>query len=184
MKRAIALLFALTLVLTACGDDDAGTDSGAGADSPVVDDLTQEILEGSGSPSDVPLSDEQAACFAVGLVDEFGGDAMVEAIQLEFDEFMAQASAEDRLTVVDTMLDCVDFSSTMSAEFDGAISSESATCLADAFVGSDAFRSALANSFDGSGADPFEDPALLEEMLPAMLECLSAEELVQLGGDG
>lgn len=184
MKRAIALLFTVALVVSACGDDDSGNSATTGAVSPVVEDLTQEILTGDGPDSDVPFTQEQAACFAAGLVDEFGSEAMADALQMSFDEFMAGATPEQRLTVVDQMLDCVDFASMMTAEFGGTISDESARCLGDAFVGADAFRTALANSFDDSGTDPFDDPALLEEMLPAMLECLSAEELIQLGNEG
>lgn len=184
MKRAIALLFAMALVAVACGDDDGGATTTAGAVSPVVADLTQEILSGDGPDSDVPFTQEQAACFAAGLVDEFGGEVMADALQMSFEEFMAGATSDQRLTVVDQMLDCVDFSAMMTAEFGGTISDDSARCLGDAFVGADAFRAALANSFDQSGTDPFDDPALLEEMLPAMLECLSAEELIQLGGNG
>jgi hypothetical protein len=181
MKRISALLLALALALAACGGDDAGG-GGASADSDVVDDLTQEILEGSGAGSDTPFTDEQAACFALGLVDEFGAETMVEALQMEFEEFMAAASPGERAVVVDTMLDCVDFGALMAAELGDAISAESASCIGDAFTNSDAFREALANSFDESGGDPFEDDAMFAEVFPAMLECLSAEELANLGG--
>lgn len=194
MKRAAALLIVLALVLAACGDDDttattAGSDgttattAGAPATTAaggqdVIDELTQELLD----ESDTPFTDEQAACFAVGLVDEFGGEFMVNALQMSFDDFMAQASQDERMTVVDTMLECVDFGAMMVAEVDGAISDESARCIGDAFAASEAFRTALANSFDATAGDPFEDDALMAEVFPSLLECLSAEELLQLGG--
>lgn len=184
MKRTFALLFVLALVVSACGDDDTGGDGPGGGDAPagLVDDLTEQILGGSATSSDVPFDDEQAACFAVGLIDEFGAEAMVDALQMEFDEFMAQASNSERMSVVNTMLDCVDFEEMMAAEFGGALSDESARCVSEAFVGSDAFRQALANSFDATATDPFDDPAVIEELLPAMLGCMSAEELANLGG--
>jgi hypothetical protein len=189
MKRAAALLIALVLVLAACGDDDAGTDTTAGdttattsaGGGDVVDELTREILSDSSTGSD-GFTEEQAACFAVGLVDEFGAEVMVDALQMEFEEFMAAASLEDRMTVVDTMLDCVDFGAVMVAELDGEISAESANCIGDAFGNSEAFRNALANSFDGSATDPFDDPALMEDILPAMFECLTEEELTAIMG--
>jgi hypothetical protein len=185
MKRAAALLIALVLVLAACGDDDAATDTttattGAGSGT-VVDELTQEILSDSSVGSD-GFTEEQAACFAVGLVDEFGAEVMVDALQMEFDDFMAASSLEDRMTVVDTMLGCVDFGAVMVAELDGEISAESANCIGDAFGNSEAFRNALANSFDGSAADPFDDPALMEDILPAMFECLTEDELAAILG--
>jgi hypothetical protein len=190
MKRAAALLIALVLVLAACGDDDAGADTTtgdptatAGASSDIVEQLTQEILTDSSAGSDTSFTEEQAACFAVGLVDEFGADVMVDALQMEFEEFMTAASSEDRMTVVDTMLGCVDFGEVMTAELDGEISAESANCIGDAFGNSEAFRNALANSFDTSATDPFDDPALMEEMIPAMFECLTEDELgAILGG--
>ena len=188
MNRAVALLFALALVVTACGDDDATDNTGAptptdAASSAVINELQQEILAGADTGSDIPLDDAQALCFASGLVGEFGAEAMGQAVQMEFEEFMAQATPAERLIVVDTMLGCVDFTETMAGQFDGAISAEAATCLSDSFIGSDAFRTALANSFGSADTDPFEDPALVAEMLPAMLECLTAEELLNLGSD-
>ena len=95
---------------------------------------------------------------------------------------MAGATAEQRMTVVDTMLDCVDFGAVMVAELEGEISAESAACIGDAFGNSEAFRTALANSFDSSATDPFEDWALMEDMIPAMFECLTEEELTAIMG--
>lgn len=179
MKRAAALLITVMLLLAACGDDDAGTTE---ADEALVGDLTQEILEGSTTGADAAFTEEQAACFAVGLLDEFGADAMVEALQMDFEEFMAEASTDERMTVVDTMLECVDFGAVMVAELEGEISAESAACIGDAFGDSEAFRTALANSFDGSTADPLDDPALIQDVLPAILQCLTEDELAELFG--
>ena len=46
-------------------------------------------------------------------------ETMGQAISMEFEEFMAGATAEQRMTVVDTMLDCVDFGAVMVAELEG-----------------------------------------------------------------
>jgi hypothetical protein len=180
MKRLTTIVLALALVATACGDDDA---TGAGLDSDdqaIADELTAEILGGSGT--DVPLNAEEAGCFAAGLVDELGGDVMADAIQMEFEEFMAGASTDQRLIVVDTMMECIDFGEMMVAQFGGAIDDDAARCLGDAFAANDAFRAALASSFEGSDTDPFENDEVIAALLPAMLECLSPEQLVDLGG--
>lgn len=188
MKKVIVAVFALALIAAACGDDDATAttvaNGGTSANSALIKGLTEQIQGSSTSPGDVPLSDEQAACFATNLIDTFGGQRIAEAMDMEFEQFMAQASTEERLTVVDSMLGCIDFGTVMAAQFGDVVSADSARCMGDAFVGSTAFRTALANSFGPSSADPFEDPALLEEMLPAMLECFTAEELINLGQQG
>lgn len=180
MRRALAFVFALVLVVAACGDD-----AGGGENTELVESLTEKITESSDDGGgDVPFDDEQAACFAGALIEEFGADRMAEAVTMEFDEFMAGATDEERLAVIDSMFTCVDFAEVLAAEFSGAVSAESAECLADAFVGSEVFRDAMADSFGDDTADPFDDPDLMTEMLPAMLECLSAEELVELGEAG
>lgn len=126
------------------------------------------------------MSNEDAACFAGGLIDEFGAARIAEAIDLEFEEFMRSATRAERRSVVDTMLGCANFGALFTQQFSGAISAESASCLADSFLGSDGFRDALADS-SASGDSAFDDPDLQAELLPAMLDCLSAEELIQLG---
>jgi hypothetical protein len=168
----------MVLVAGACGDDD----SASGSDDELVGGLTQLILDDTDT-GDVPFTEQDAACFAKGLVNELGGARMVEAMEMEFEEFMDQASAAERREVVDIMLECVDFGGLLTAEFSTAISAESSQCLSDAFVGSSAFRDALADSFGTAAADPFDDPAVQEELIPAMFNCLSAEELVQLGNE-
>jgi hypothetical protein len=179
VKRLIPALLALLLVLAACGDDDGG-DAAAGGDDELVSGLTEQILSDTDG-DDFPLTNAQAGCFAEGLINEFGGERMIEAMDMEFEEFMAGASTSERRQVVDTLIDCADFGEMLTAEFSADVSPESSKCLADAFTGSEAFRDALANSFGSEAGDPFEDPALFEAIFPAMLECLSPEELLQLG---
>lgn len=179
MNRMIPALLALLLVLAACGDDDGG-DASPGADDDLVSGLTEQILSDTDT-DDFPLTNAQAGCFAEGLIGEFGGERMVEAMDMEFEDFMTGASQTERRQVVDTLLECADFGAMLTAEFSSDVSPESSRCLADAFTGSDVFRDALANSFGSDAGDPFEDPALFEAIFPAMLECLSPEELLQLG---
>ena len=182
MRQVMAILLALTLVLAACGGDDSGATSDTeGANGELISNLAAQINSGQTS-SQLGLTDDDAVCFAGGLIDALGGERMAGALQLDFEEFMSGATIEERRTVVDTLFDCIDFGALMIQEAAGEISAASANCLGDAIAASDGFRDALAQSF-GSADDPFEDPALLGELLPVMFECLSAEELVQLGGD-
>lgn len=175
---AIAVI-TIALVAVACGDDDSGT-AGGQDNSELISGLTARIVDDS-QGDDIVFNEAQAACFATGLLDQFGSERLAAALDLEFEEFMAQASLDERRRVVDTMFGCVDFGGLLAAQFGGAVSGESATCLADAITGGDAFRDAMANSFGPDAGNPFDDPALAEAMLPVMLDCLTAEELVQLG---
>jgi hypothetical protein len=177
MRRFVALAAALALCFTACGDDDSARSS----DDELASGLTDLIL--SDSDSDLPLTNEDAACFAVGLIDGLGAERMVTAMDMEFEEFMAQAPQDERREVVDIMLECVDFGAILTAEFETGVSAESSKCLADAFVGSSTFRDALADSFGSSGSDPFDDEDVMTELIPVMFSCLSPEELLELGSD-
>jgi hypothetical protein len=177
MKRTVTISLALLLAVAGCGDDDAG----GGGDVALMGDLAEQI-KGGQTGDQLGLSDEDAVCFASGLIDALGGERMADALQLEFEEFMSGASIQERRTVVDAMFDCIDFGALMTQEVAGEISADAANCLGDGLAASDGFRDALTQSF-GSADDPFEDPALLGELLPVVLECLSAEELIQLGGD-
>ena len=86
------------------------------------------------------------------------------------------------VAVVDIMLGCVDLGEDLARELggEGELSEEAARCLADTMLESDAFRDATAESFVNEG-DPFQDPDLVAELLPAMLEGLSPEDLAELG---
>ncbi len=185
MRRMMATMLTLALVFVACGDDDSGdSDAAAGGEnSQLISSLSAKIVADAEDDDEFQFTDEQAACFAVGLIDVFGAERIAETLQMDFDDFMAQASAGERAAVVDTMLGCADFGQVLTQEFAGSISQESSRCLADAFVNSEAFRAAMADSFADSTVDPFDDPALAAEMVPAMLECLTADELIQIGSD-
>lgn len=177
--RIIATMLALVLVIAACGDDDS---PGVGGDnSRLVGDLTAVIAAENQSSSDFPMSDDQAACFATALIDVLGAERMAGALDQEFEEFMSTASQTERRAVVDAMFDCADFGAAMTAEFSSDISPDSAQCLGEAFTASDDFRDAVAESFTAAGNAAFDDPSVMAALLPAMLECLSADELIQLG---
>ena len=95
---------------------------------------------------------------------------------------MAPAAAAERREVVDIMLGCVELGDDLARELggDGELSEDAARCLADTMLESDAFRDATAESFVSDG-DPFQDPDLVAALLPPMLECVSAEDLAELG---
>ena len=181
MRRITGILLVLAMVAVSCGDDDAEN----GDRSEVISGLRSAISE-SQSPdsSDDPfaIDDEQALCFATELVDDFGAGRMAEAISVEFEEFMAQVNTQERRQVIDALLRCVDVGAALAGELTTTgISQSSAECVSDVMLESQAFLDAVADGLAGGGDTDFDDPALVEALLPGMLQCLSAEELTQLG---
>ena len=96
---------------------------------------------------------------------------------------MAQATSDERRTVVDITLGCADLASGLAEQFsaDGTISESSARCVADGMLAADAFKEAVASTLTGADLDVESDPALLGELLPIFFECLDADELSNLG---
>lgn len=97
---------------------------------------------------------------------------------------MQEATAEERRTVVDSILGCVDANAAFTEMFsaDGTVSEQSASCVADAMLASEEFLDAVAESLTGSEFDMDESPQVMEALLPAFFDCLSPEELANLGG--
>lgn len=176
VRRYLPLVIALALVAPACGDDTPS------ADPAMVANLSRRIAENQAGSDAFDMTDDETECFAIGIIDLFGGERITAALDLEFSEFMATADAGERREVVDIMLGCVDLGDDLARELggEGELSEEAARCLADTMLESDAFRDATAESFVNEG-DPFQDPDLVAELLPAMLECLSPEDLAELG---
>jgi len=168
------------LIVAACGDD-----SSSGADPQLVSSLRSKITASpQAQGGDFPITDDVAQCFAEGLVSDLGAAKIESGIDLSFDDFMATLSAGERRTVVDVLLGCVDISETLVAQLTGAgstISADSATCVVDGMLASDAFLDAVADSFV-SGDSAFQSDAVAVSILPVFLECLTPEELAGLGG--
>ncbi len=175
MRRLAHLTLALALLIVACGDD------APAADPVMVANLAQRITDNQAGSSGFDMNDAEVECFAAGIIDLFGADQITAALDLEFSQFMATATSGERREVVDTMLECVDLSADLAQEIggEGQIDAAAARCLADTMLESDAFRDATAESFV-SETDPFDDPELVGALLPAMLSCLSAEDIANL----
>ncbi len=176
MRRLIPLAIVVAVIAAACGDD------APAADPAMVANLSQRIAENQAGSGTFDMTDDEVECFAIGIIELFGGERITAGMDLDFSDFMATATAGERREVVDIMLGCVDLGDDLARELggEGELSEDAARCLADTMLESDAFRDATAESFVSEG-DPFQDPELVAELLPLMLECLSAEDLAELG---
>lgn len=188
MKRHFSLLaVVLALVAAACG---GGSESGDGGNldsdqQAISDAIFNQIM--ADPDEDNPFGDTEARCFSDGVATEFSTAELidlglsVEAIEsgTEPGDVPLTDAQADKMTIL--MTDCVDFRSLFIDEFtQGGVSEESAGCLADGF--DDSFIQALAKQqLTGSGADPLQDPAQAELIFGLITECLTFEELSNLG---
>jgi hypothetical protein len=182
VKRVTIVLVALALLIAGCGDDDLV----GGADQEAVNALSQSISEAQAANPDAPIGEEETVCIAGGMVEEFGADRILETVEAgrTFEDFIADASADERRAVVDLTLGCVDLAAMMGGEFTGSgVSDSSARCLSERMLAGDAFRELIAEGLATGNFEPSGEAgeALLEELLPAFLECLTPEELANLG---
>jgi hypothetical protein len=182
VKRATIILLAFALLGTGCGDDDLV----GGADQEAVAALSESIAEAQAANPDAPIGEEETACIAVGMVEEFGADRILETVEAgrTFEDFIADADEDERRAVVDLTLECVDLAAMMVDEFTGSgVSDSSARCLSERMLAGDTFRALIADGLATGDFEPSGEAgeALLEELLPAFLECLTPEELANLG---
>lgn len=181
MKRPIAALITLMLIVAACGDDD-----GAAEDprtEAAIQGLRAAIAESAEDPdATFQVSDDEALCAAEAMFEQFGAARIIEASEVEFEEFMAAATIDERRATVDLLFECIDMKAAIIAEIgvqDG-VAEESIDCLVDGMVGSEAFRDALATELAGAG-EGLDDAAMAEMIFPLIFECFSAEDLANLG---
>lgn len=188
-RRVVALgaIGTLAALLVGCGDDGGSADGGEGD---YVDAIAAQIEAESETESGLPVSEDEARCLATGFVDALGVDGLVdlgldvEAIEAgeELDE--SQLSEDEARTVTDAMFECVDFTALFVESMAGSdVSEESAECLAEGLEGSDAFRDMIVAGMLGGDAGSFEqqDPETQAAFTEIVTECLSGEELLNLG---
>jgi hypothetical protein len=181
MKRLVALVAALALLATACGGDDGGDRGEA------IATLQRQITESQvdASPTSPEFTEAETRCMAEGMVDEFGISRVLDADDEGFEAFMAAATAEERRNVVDLTLECVDLTEQLTAPLVAeGLSEDSAACIGDAVIENEAFRDVLAAGLASGSFDPTaeNEAELMEALFPALMQCLSAEELANLGG--
>ncbi len=181
MRRLVVLGLTVVVVATACGGD------GLGADDRAISDAIFDQMMSETTPDD-PFGETEARCFSDGVVRDIGVAELTalgltaEAISAGTEPADVDLSTEQIDTMTDLMVECVDFRTVFVEEFTSeGVSAESANCLADGF--DDDFLKALARAeLAGEGADPTQDPAQAEKFFNLITDCLSFEELSDLGG--
>jgi hypothetical protein len=168
MRKTVAVLCAGVFALSACG--------GSGEDDQAKDAIKASVMENATSVAGgAELSDEQAECFADGIVDEVGVEKLQEYELLDddlgwvddADPTMSEADAEASAEVI---TGCVDLGELMmeqvNADADSDLTEEQAECISDA-LDDGTMEEFLAASLQG-------DDSSQEELSGALLGCVMA----------
>jgi len=175
---------ALALLVAACGSDGGGDLSAD--DQVLADAIAQEMLASAGPTEGIGA--EEAACFGNGIVSEMGADRLA-AVGLGADALAegatpdtADLSADDIDKMSKVMVDCVDFRAVIAEQMlASGVSEDGAKCIADGFDDELIAEMAKASLEDPSGGSVANE-AVMAKMFSLMGECLSAEDLGNLGG--
>lgn len=184
MRRWLMVVIVLALVAAACSSDSEGGDL-TESEQAIADAIRDEIL--ADSDPDSPFGEAEAKCVGDEAVRELGTDGLLEiginAENADPGDAFETATPEQIDTIIDVTLGCVDFRQVLvdSITADSNISDESAGCLADALGADEFLRPAVAAGFTGDDVEFGDDPELTQALFAAITDCLTAEELVELG---
>lgn len=166
LKKLGLFIVALTMLLAACGDDDAGGGLSAEEQAKANEIATELVADTSGEN---PFTDQEtAACFSNGLVSEFGLARINEldsgaGVEAGFAD-MTEAEQEN---VADLAMTCVDFGAIIKDQMTASgLPEEQANCVADA-MNDDLLKGLFLAQIRG------EDPAENDALMGVVLECLT-----------
>lgn len=186
MTRLAPLVIVLAMVAAACGDSGGGSDGFSSAEQALSDAIRDSILEDN--DPDSPFGTEEATCVGDEAVREFGVDGLLElGITVDNadpgDAF--DGATDDQIDkVIDVTLECVDFAKAFVDAAAGDISQESAQCLGDGLESQGLLRPLVRAGFEDAEFEFGDDPEVAEEFFTLIVDCLSAEELIDLGESG
>lgn len=179
MRRSGALLVMLALVIGACGGSAALDD-----DEQVLADAIAEFLSEQEALGDDSVSASEIRCLAEDTVRTLGVDGLAEIgvtpESIPEDNPFRGASDEHVDALVDAYFSCLDASTAFAEALtsEGAVSEESARCVGDTLDDEDLLRPLLRASL----AEEDPDPEIFTGLLRVMVDCLTPEELADMGG--
>lgn len=195
MSRLATALIATTMLAAACGDS-GGTDTTRSDDTPatglssVEQELSNAIRDSilEDPDPDSPFGEAEASCIGEQAVSEFGVEGLLE-LGVTVDnanpaDVFEGATDEQIDTVIDVTLRCVDFTTAFVEAAAGDVSSESAQCLGDGLEETGLFKPLIRAEFRGEEFDFTSDPDVTSALFALITECLSADEILDLGSDG
>ncbi len=184
MKRLVIVGAVVAMLAAGCGGDGG---SNLNEDEQVLADAIAEAMLAEDT-GDMPFGEEEASCFGDRIVEEMGVDGLVavglDAAALEAGTSPADVdlSDDDIDKMSQVMVECVDFRGVLVESMTGSgVSEEGARCIADGISDDLIAEMAASGLADPSGETVMTD-ALTEQMFSLMAECLTAEDLSNMGG--
>lgn len=194
IRRFVALVAGMALVVTACG----GGSSLSAEERAIVDEIAAAM--NMSPPEDFPpemFGEAEVRCWAEAMV-EAAGVENLKTVGFGAGGFGTDEEAEAALdSVVDVLTDdslgeyltkameCVDLAVFMAQDMIGdGFPEEGAYCVAEKVIASDAFFEAMVSSMQNEDPDPSIEDEFMAVTLQAMTECLSPAELADLMGSG
>ena len=151
--------------------------------------ITAAIL--ADEDDDLSVDEDQARCLGEGYIAAVGTARLielgltVEAIEGGSEPGDVDLTNDEAEALIDVTFECVDLAAVFVEAFaaEGILSAESGQCLADGFD-EQFLRDIARSAFDNDAADPTDDPETAAALFELVLECLSIEELQNLGDGG
>lgn len=188
IRRVMALVVTLTLVVASCGDDD--TAGLTATEELIVDALAADLDKDIGNPI---VSGGGSRCFAEGMVRDLGV-ARLAAIGITADsadpaDAIANVTAAEVDVIVDIAFDCVDFPALFIDDMteEWGVSRSTTECIAAALDDAGFFRGLMRQGIvtELTGQGPVLDEAAIMSqygvaMMEAVVDCATPEELADL----
>ncbi len=167
-KTAAALCATLLISLSACGSSE---------DDEAKESIKASVLEENASVAGgTKLTDDQAECFANGMVDDVGVEDMQKYKLLDKDlKIIRDAdptdmSQEDADATANVIVSCVDMKKLITDQINTNaqtdLTDEQTACVDDA-IDEEAIKDGLSASFQGESANPMAD------MQGALMQCVA-----------
>jgi hypothetical protein len=179
MKKTAAVLCAALLTLTACGGDDPAEpeaqETASAEETKAKESIKAGVLDNASVAGGVTLTDQQAECFADGLVDEVGVEQLQEYKILDASGEMADRTQPAKMSKADAeatagvVTGCVDVKELIEQQIDAQagtkLTEEQSKCISDA-INEDDVEAGLAAQLQGAKENPFE------ESIGALMACV------------
>jgi hypothetical protein len=175
MRKISAVLCAVLLMsLAACGSSD---------DDKAKANIKASVLkDSSGVAGGSKLTDQQAQCFADGMVDDVGVDKMKkyklldDNLKIIKDASPTNMSADDADATAGVITKCVDLKKLITDQINSStqtkLTDTQSKCISDA-IDEDAIRKGLSASFQGKTSNPMSD------MQGALMNCVTGGSSTQ-----
>lgn len=162
LKKMSLVMVALVMVLAACGGDGGFSAEEQAKIDEIVGELTVDT-----SAANPFAAEEDASCFAEGIMGEIGLERINELdTGAGLEAGFASMTTDEQEAIVDSALGCIDFPAYMSEQLAGAgLTEEQASCVSEG-LDEDLIKTLFLAQIAG------QDPTSSEELMTVVMGCL------------